>query len=131
MNNSKKKLLIVDDDELLREMLVMAFEDENYQITAAVDGREAWGLMNTSHHDLLLTDMFMPQMNGIDLILKCQEQFPVIKTILLSGGGKGIKAEHGKRHIKFQDQAVQIDMFLQKPCDYDDMISVVERLLRE
>lgn len=131
MNSSQKKILVVDDDETLREILVDVFEDENYLVDVAANGTVALELMSENYYDLLLTDMFMPEMNGIELILKCQSQFPAIKIILLSGGGRDVTAEHGTRHVKFCDDEVDINVFLKKPCDLDEMLSVVKTILLE
>ena len=131
MNNSQKRILVVDDDEMLREMHTTIFEDEDYLVDSASNGNEAWALITTQHYDLLATDMFMPEMNGFELILKCQSEFPALKTLLLSGGGKDIEAEHGQKHVKYMQQEIDIDAFLKKPFDLDDMLSIVERVLQE
>jgi len=131
MSNSQKKILVVDDENSIRSMLVIAFENKGYQVDSASNGNEAWELMNTNHYDLLTTDLYMPEMNGIELIFTCQEPFPETKTILLSAGGKDLDAEHGNQYVKFLDQEIKIDMFLKKPCELNEMLSVVERLLQE
>ena len=124
-----EKILIVEDDDLLREMQVTVFEEENYQIDAVANGKEAWDLLNKNQYGLLLTDLFMPQMNGIELAEKCKESFPTIKVIIISGGGRDVKAEHGKGLVKLLDKEVEVDVFLKKPCDIDEMLSAVEGLL--
>lgn len=131
MANSQKKILIAEDEPSLREMLVMVLEDEDYQVNAAADGEEACCMMNSNHYDLLLTDQFMPKMNGFELISKCLDAFPATKTILVSGGGGGLEAEHGKGTIKFQNQQLNVDIFLKKPCNLEELISIVERLLQD
>lgn len=130
MSNLQKRILVVDDDEMLREMHSSVFEDENYLVDSASNGKDAWALLTNRHYDLLATDMFMPEPNGFELILKCQTELPNLKTILLSGGGKDIEAEHGHTHVKFMDQEIDIDAFLKKPFDLDEMLSIVERILQ-
>ncbi len=124
-----RKILIVDDDKFLREMLVLIFEEEGYQIGAAGSGKEAWEMLNKNDYGLLMTDMYMPQMNGIELIKKCQESFPEMKTVIISGGGREVRAEHGKKYVRIKDQGVEVDVYLKKPCDMDEMFSVVKMLL--
>lgn len=131
MGTPEKKILIAEDEQSLRDMLVIILEDENFQAHAARDGAEAWDLLNSNHYDLLLTDQFMPKMNGFELIKKCQESFPDIKTILSSGGGSELEAEHGKSSINFHGQQLTVDTFLKKPCKLDEIISTVELLLRD
>jgi len=124
-----RKILIVEDDKFLREMLVMVFEEENYQIDAAENGEQAWDMLNKNNYGLLMTDMYMPQMNGIELIKKCQLSFPELKTVIISGGGREVIAEHGKKYVRIKDQGVEVDVYLKKPCDMDEMFSVVKTLL--
>lgn len=131
MNKSQKKILVVDDDEMLRDMHATVFEDEGYLVGSASDGHEAWSLITTQHFDLLVTDMFMPNLNGFELTLKCHKEFPELKIILVSGGGKDIIAEHGQRKVQYMEQEVEIDAFLKKPFNLDDMLSIVERILQE
>lgn len=126
-----KKILAAEDDEFLREMLITVFEEENYQIDAVENGKQAWDLLNKNHYGLLLTDLFMPQMNGMELAEKCKESFPTIKIIIISGGGRDVEAEHGKGLVKLMDKEVEVDVFLKKPCDLDEMLSVVEKLLAD
>lgn len=130
MENSKKKILVVEDESSLRDMFVMVLQDEDYQVDAAADGSEAWKLLSSNHYDLLATDLYMPVMNGIDLILACQESFPNIKTILFSGGGRDFDAENGQDHVTFNGREIKVNIFLKKPCDLNDLLSTVEILLQ-
>ena len=83
MNDPQKRILLVEDEGLLRSMLYMVFKDENYQTDIAANGKEACAFLNENNYDLLATDMFMPEMNGVELILKCQASHPATKTILI------------------------------------------------
>lgn len=129
MDTLQKKLLLAEDEEILNEMLIDVFEDEGYAVDATSNGVEAWERLNTKDYDILISDLFMPEMNGIDLITKCQAVFPSMKTILLCGGGKDVIATHGKQEVKYLEQEIRIDMFLKKPCDLDELLSTVETLL--
>jgi len=129
MDNTKIKILIAEDEESLREMLALVLKDEDYQVDEAVDGLQAWSLLNKNHYDLLVTDLFMPKMNGFELIIKCHEFFTNTRTILLSGGGKEIEAEHGNKYIKYLDQKTQVDAYLKKPCSLSEFLSTIEKIL--
>jgi len=129
MNNAKIKILIAEDEENLREMLILVLKDEGYQVDEAADGLQAWNLLNKNHYDLLVTDLFMPKMNGFDLIIKCHDLFSKTKTILLSGGGKEIEAKHGSRNIKYLDQETEVDVYLKKPCNLNEFLSTIEKIL--
>ena len=131
MDNSQKKILVAEDEEMLRDMLVMILEDEDYQVDSASNGEDACKLLQKNSYDVLLTDLFMPKKNGIDLIIKCHEHFPEMKTLLLSGGGKELVAEHGSDKVEFLGEEVNTDMFFKKPYDLAELLSVVDRLLSE
>ena len=78
MDNSEKKILVAEDEELLRDIFALVLRDEDYQVDIAANGAEAWDLLNKNHYHLLATDLFMPVMNGFELILKTQKssKFP-------------------------------------------------------
>lgn len=131
MDKSQNRILVVEDEDSLRDMFVLVFEDEEYQVDAAANGLEAWELMTTNHYDLLMTDMFMPQMNGIELIQKCQNSGIAIKIILICGGGREFEADPGKGLVKYQGQEINVDTYLKKPCRLDEIMSVAEKLLQK
>jgi len=131
MDYSQKRLLIVDDDDMLRDMHVMVFEDEGYQVDSAANGLQAWDLVNSNNYDLVATDLFMPEMNGIELTLKIQQAFPEIKIIMISGGGRELEATHKQQKVKLNEQVAEVDMFLKKPFDLDVLLSVTEKLLQD
>lgn len=131
MNNKEKRILVVEDESTLREMLVMVLQDEDYQVDAAADGSEAWELLKINHYDLMATDLYMPQLNGVELIHACQESFPGLKTILFSGGGRDFEGENGATSVKVKGQVVNVSTFLKKPCNLNELLAVVKILLQK
>lgn len=129
MNNLQKRILVAEDEDLLRNMLVMVFKDEGYQVDSAANGKEAWDLINTNQYDLLATDLYMPELNGIELIIKCQESFPNINTLLLSGGGKVLEAIHGNHSVIFREETFEIGIFMKKPYNLNELLSIINKLL--
>ncbi len=61
-------ILIIEDDDLIREFMTQALEDEGYAVLSAVHGREALGIITTSHPCLILLDMCMPVMDGSEFL---------------------------------------------------------------
>lgn len=82
----KKRILLVDDHNLVRDALKFYFEnDQKYEISnEAVNGFEALELLSKNHYDLLITDINMPQMNGLALIKTLREQKINIGILVLS-----------------------------------------------
>ena len=63
-----KKILIVDDSESIREVVSFTLENEGYNIVSAIDGKDALKHLDGQSIDLVITDLHMPNMNGIELI---------------------------------------------------------------
>jgi len=120
------KILVAEDEEQLRELLQIVLEDEGYQVDAAKDGQVASELMMKKTYDVLLTDLYMPKVNGIELIQSTKKNFPKTKNILVSGGGKELVAKHGEKSISFNGEIISIDMFLKKPCELDDILEAIK-----
>lgn len=129
MGNSDIKILVVEDEDSLREVLVDVFEDEDYQVDAAKDGSEAWELLSQNQYHVMVTDLYMPVMNGVELIRKCRQSFLHTKIILVSGGGKNIEARHGFDFVKIEGEEVKVDMFLKKPYRLEEMLTATEQLI--
>ena len=126
MDNTQRKMLVVEDEEGLREMLVIVFEDEGYQVEAAENGEQAWNMLNENSYAILVTDLYMPKMNGVELIGKCQNAFPETKIVLISGGGRELEAESGSGLVVFMGEEIEIDMFLKKPYKLDELLAVLD-----
>ena len=130
MIDTNMKILVVEDEDALRDMLVMILQDEDYLVDESSNGEEAWEFLSNNTYDLLITDLFMPVMNGVDLILKCQQAIPSLKIILISGGGKEVFAKHGDKMISFNKMNIKVDCYLKKPYKLNDMLTAVEGLLK-
>ncbi|MFO7812853.1 MAG: sigma-54 dependent transcriptional regulator [Pelovirga sp.] len=74
MNNHSPRILIVDDEQSLREMLTVLLQREGYQIDQAVDGEDALAKMAENNVDLIISDIKMPRLSGIDLLRRLREQ---------------------------------------------------------
>jgi DNA-binding NtrC family response regulator len=84
----QKVILIVDDEEALREGLGKVLEDEGYTIIAAESGERALAILHNQHVDLVLTDIRMPGMSGLDLLKKIREINHRLGVIILTGYGE-------------------------------------------
>lgn len=85
----KKKILIVDDEKLLRDSLLEFLKDELYEIESVTNGREAIDFLNGQKIDLLMTDIIMPEMEGMELIRIVRRKFPNLPIIVMSGNTMG------------------------------------------
>jgi len=81
-------ILIVEDDDELREMLGVAFSKRKFTILEAANGKDAILHFKPAVTDLVVTDLIMPEEDGLKVIMKLRELKPSIKVIAISGGGK-------------------------------------------
>ena len=88
MVNEEYTILIVDDEEGLREGLSRLLEDEGYAVLCAENGEKALEIVRGTHIDLILTDMRMPGISGIDLLKKVRKIRENIGVIILTGYGE-------------------------------------------
>ncbi|HKQ38659.1 MAG TPA: response regulator [Verrucomicrobiae bacterium] len=80
-------ILIVDDDDAFRETLAQALVRAGYLVLQCADGSQVMSVLEKHSADLLITDLFMPEIDGIVTIGNVRRQFPNIKIIAVSGGG--------------------------------------------
>ena len=77
-------ILLVDDDATIRELLTILLQEAGYTVTAVADAVDACTCLASSSFQLLLTDHFMPNMLGAELVTRVREQHPELHTILMS-----------------------------------------------
>ena len=85
--NVKGPILLVDDESSVLEALKSFFEDEGYEVTTASDGLIALEQLKQTSFDLVVTDIFMPKMSGIDLLKTIKTEYPLVEVIMITGFG--------------------------------------------
>ncbi len=81
-----KKILIIDDEEKILEMLSAMLGKEGYDVIVALDGDEGLRLYRETGADLVITDIVMPEKQGLEIIHVLKKEFPGVKIIAMSGG---------------------------------------------
>lgn len=120
------KLLIVDDEWMIREGLkkTVPWGDWHIEVAGtAKNGSEALGFLQELSVDILLTDIRMPKMNGLELIERCKQQFPAMKIVLLSGHDEFSYAQKALR--------LGVSDFLLKPTDFNELKRVMLTISQE
>lgn len=85
-------ILVIDDDEDLRDSLQIVLEREGYRVFAASDGAAGVEIYRAEQTDLVITDIIMPIKEGLETITELHREFPDVKIIAMSGGGRvGVK----------------------------------------
>jgi CheY-like chemotaxis protein len=81
-------ILIIDDEELIRRLLRSALEAAGYEVTEATNGRQGLDLYRQRPADLVITDILMPELSGLEMLLALTREFIHAKVIAISGAGE-------------------------------------------
>ncbi len=120
------KILIIDDDPAMCDMLKMALENEGHEVVAKHNGEDAVAHYCEEPADLIITDIFMPLKDGIEIILDLQGRFSDLKIIVMSGGGvTGV----GTLDVFVAAKEFGADYTFKKPFKIEDMMKAVGNLL--
>ncbi len=117
-------ILIVEDDKDLRTMLKVSLGRRRFIVLEAENGKDALSHFKPSVTDLVITDLIMPEEDGLKVIMKMRELKPSIKIIAISGGGKA-----GPASYLNLAKALGADAIYSKPFSVNDMIIKIEELL--
>ena len=90
MDGYGKRVLVVDDDDEARQFLAGLLQQAKYNVHLAADGLEALHEMKKRHFDAVLTDYYMPRMNGMEFLVLSQVVWPNTPVILLSGDAENL-----------------------------------------
>lgn len=110
------RILVVDDEPLMRDILRCMLQTEGYEVEEAEDGLEGIQRYRAVPADLVITDLHMPRLNGLDMIKELLHEFPGVKVIMISGDGDMM------RNVA---QALGIQETLQKPFRMEAVIAAV------
>lgn len=121
----KARILIVDDEAAMRAVLREYLEEYGYEILEASDGREALVLLEEGIVDLAIMDIFMPDMDGIQLLNEMRARSIFTRVIAVSGGGQSEFPELPLRMAKMLGALAT----LEKPLDLQFLAAEVERCL--
>jgi len=114
-------ILVVDDDEAVRESLVLVLEDAGHRVTPAASGAEALHHLEAAPFHLLVTDLRMPGMDGIELLKAAAERQPELPAIVLTAFGSVDTAVQAMKAGAYD--------YVGKPFDVDDLVLAVARAL--
>ncbi len=120
------RILVIDDNDTVRLSMRLALEDADHEVDEAPDG--AAGLEHLRRHvpDLVVTDIFMPEKEGLETIDEIRRDYPAVKIIAISGGGR-IEPQD------YLDIAKQLgaDRSLIKPFDIQLLVNTIDELLQD
>jgi signal transduction histidine kinase len=119
----KERILIVDDEESAREMVYKIVNQIGYEAVTAKNGREALEILRDTPSTIMITDIKMPEMDGLELIKSTRAEFPDTHIICMTG--------YGTSYPYTELVALGAADYITKPFTVDDMIAKLNRVIRE
>lgn len=126
MAPNNASILIVDDDVAVSRTLSLILTKAGYRVSTASDGRKGFELLASGGFDLVLTDIIMPELDGIETIRRIRQDYPDLRVIAMSGGGQIDKAD-----FLHMAQVLGADRVLEKPVRSTQLLEVVNAALSE
>ena len=120
------RVLVIDDEPQIRSMLRMMLERAGHEVEEAPDGIEGIRIYRNNPVDLIISDLIMPNKDGIGMIIELKKEFPDVKIIAMSGGGLNKPEGYLEGAKKLGAQQT-----LTKPIDRDELLRTVSDILNE
>lgn len=118
------RILVVDDEDSIRMLLSQILEIQNHEIYDACDGDRALEILSEKDIDVVITDIVMPNREGLETMQYIRTNWPDVKIIAMSGGGRVGKAGYLELAEKIGASAI-----LKKPFSSDQLKSAVSEIL--
>ncbi|HKF74484.1 MAG TPA: response regulator [Stellaceae bacterium] len=118
-------ILVIDDEVPVRRLVALALERQGHAVAEASDGAEALRILAARAIDLVITDLLMPETDGIETIMELRRLYPATKIIAISGGGE---YQSGTGFLRAAE-SLGADCTLTKPFEFRQLLPAVEALL--
>jgi len=117
-------ILVVDDEPGIRDLLSLMLEAAGYTVTTAEDGIQAPKVLASQAIDIVITDLLMPERDGLEFITEVRKKFPAVKIIAMSGGGHIARDSYLRIAKNFGAHVL-----LEKPFSQSGVLGAVESAL--
>ena len=125
-DQQNKSILVIDDEQLIRLQIRNALELEGFSVHEAANGNEGLSRIATARPDVVITDILMPDKEGIETILELRRTHPKIKIIAISGGGRT-----GNKDFLRTAKHLGADRTLAKPFGLAELLRLVREVLAD
>jgi two-component system NtrC family response regulator len=116
-----RNILVVDDDESLRRITQLQLEEAGYKVLTASNGTEALGLIEEETPELVITDLKMPGLSGLELLKKIRQSYPQTTVLMITAFGTVQTAVEAMKAGAYD--------YITKPMDYEELVLVVNRAM--
>ncbi len=120
------RILIIEDDESVAAMLRTVLERNGYEVTTAANGREGVRLYSDQQVDLVISDILMPEMDGLETFKELRRMSPDVKIIAISGGGERLNMD-----VLRVAELLGAAATFNKPYRIEALLAAVRQLLAE
>lgn len=119
------RILVVDDEEDFRRIVSRMLTAAGHQVEEAADGRQAIEAYRARPVDLVLADLYMPDIDGVEAIIRLRHEFPDVRIIAVSGGG-----HLGKEDVLKIAAGIGAQATMAKPLVKKTLLKAVEKVLK-
>ena len=128
------KILVIDDEKDIRDVLKKLLQREGYEVIVADNGNEGFAAFLEQKPDIIITDIIMPEKDGVNLIKTIRDEFSDVKIIAISGGGKQDPLQYQPESISTTvylaaANSAGADLILTKPFNKEQLLSSIQKLL--
>ncbi|MEJ2237940.1 MAG: response regulator [Gemmatimonadales bacterium] len=117
-------ILVIDDEEGVRQVVAKVLEREGHDVVEASDGKVALSLMRDNLPDVVVCDLFMPEMDGVEVLRKLRRDYPQMSVVAISGGGY-----QGQVQLLDVAKTLGAVAVLKKPFELGELVAAVNRAL--
>ena len=120
------RILVIDDDEQVLDMLYESLTREGYDVLMASNGEQGMRLFREESVDRIITDLIMPEKEGIETIIELRQDFPDVKIIAISGGGR-----IGTKDYLHMAKIFGVQRTFTKPVAREQLLDAIKELTKD
>jgi CheY-like chemotaxis protein len=120
------RILVVDDDPLIQAIVPLALQEHGHEVVQAIDGKQALTQMRRQAIDLVIADMLMPEVDGLELLRAVQKEQPQVPLIAMSGGSSRLPGAD----VLQMARMLGARALLSKPFTVDDLLAAIGAALQ-
>src|ERR1044072_7749462 len=117
-----KKALVIDDDIATLELMKFQLNEERFDVMTTERGQKGISLVEENEFDIILTDLHLPDISGIEMVRRCKEISPDTEIIMVTGFGSMEKAIEATKAGAFY--------YVEKPVEFEELISLITKAIQ-